>query len=186
MSSLFYHHIIYFLLVDRFHDGRERTVLSSGKGFGKEEQLKRSCGGNLKGIIQKLDYIKNLGCTAIWISPVWENNPESYHGYDIRNFLKIDPRFGTEEDLFELVRKAHQKELKVILDVVINHSGNNWSYKKEGEIFYSQGKTFDFGQWRYENLPQPASLRNPELYFHRGMIRNWDRYPETRQGDFFH
>ena len=180
--------VIYFLLVDRFHDGKKRTTSSSSKkskGFGNCEQLQRNCGGNLKGVIQKLDYIKSLGCTAVWLSPVFENNPESYHGYAIQNFLKVDPRFGTEEDLVNLVATAHGVGLKVFLDAVINHTGNNWSYKEKKEAFYQRGKTYEFGEWRSEDLPQPVSLRNPDYYFRKGMVRNWDAYPETRQGDFF-
>src|SRR6478736_2763144 len=94
--------IIYFIMLDRFHDGQHRTSINSRSGFGEEERLKSFCGGNLKGVLLKLDYIKNLGCTAIWLSPFLEND-NKYHGYAIRNFLKVDPRFGTLDDLKLLV-----------------------------------------------------------------------------------
>ena len=70
---------IYFLLVDRFHDSAQRsspTFAHRHSGFGDKEQLVKSCGGTLQGITQHLDYIRNLGCTALWLSPVLENNPE--------------------------------------------------------------------------------------------------------------
>jgi hypothetical protein len=75
---------------------------------------------------------RHLGCTAIWLSPVFENNPGAYHGYDINNYLAIDPHFGTRQDLIDLVEGAHSFRrngepfpIRVILDVVINHSGDN-------------------------------------------------------------
>ena len=178
--------IIYFLLVDRFHDGNERSVVSgAGKGFGTFEELSKICGGTLIGVKKNLDYIKNLGCTAIWLSPVFENNPQSYHGYSIQNFLNIDPRFGTQNDLEELIELAHEKGMKVFLDIVLNHSGNNWYYQGQKQPDYNQDHSYDFGGWRSEELPIPVELRNPEYYKRKGSIVNWDADPETRQGDFF-
>jgi len=85
---------IYFLMVDRFHDDKPRTPVNSSSrsaGSGTFGQLKRFCGGTLKGIKDHIDYIETLGCTSIWLSPVFENNdapnPDSdkYHGYSIQN-----------------------------------------------------------------------------------------------------
>ena len=87
-------------------------------------------GGKIAGVTRNLDYIAGLGCTAIWLSPIFENNPKAYHGYNINNYLSVDPRFGTEQDLIDLVEAAHNftkagqpYPMRVILDVVINHSG---------------------------------------------------------------
>lgn len=178
---------IYFLLVDRFHDSLSRTPSSTiqSKGFGNAEQLKQICGGTIRGIINNLDYIEGLGCTALWLSPVFENNPESYHGYAIQNYLQIDKRFGTKEDLEELVTAAHQRDMRVFLDVVLHHSGDNWFYPDDAPYYYFNNTTFPFGGWRSENLPIPSELRNPELYSRKGQIRNFDAFPETREGDFF-
>lgn len=178
---------IYFLLVDRFHDNHSRKSKNSQArhhGFGKPDELQKICGGTLKGIINHLDYINELGCTAIWLSPVFQNNPESYHGYAIENFLKVDERFGTKEELEELVDKAHSLDMRVFLDVVIHHSGNNWSYPNRHQYYYYQGMEFPFGDWRYDDRPIPIELRNPDLYNRKGSIRNFDTYPETRDGDF--
>jgi len=93
---------IYFLLVDRFHDERSRTssdIQGRQKGFGNAEQLQGFCGGTINGITMHLDYIHDLGCTAIWLSPVFENNKHAYHGYAIENYLNIDPRFGSNKTL---------------------------------------------------------------------------------------
>src|SRR5579871_3375333 len=92
---------IYFLLVDRFHDGRTRapsnTSNTCSAGSGSAAQLGDFCGGTLQGIRQHLDYIAGLGCTAVWLSPVFVNNPGAYHGYAIQNYLDIDPHFGTKQ-----------------------------------------------------------------------------------------
>jgi glycosidase len=179
--------VIYFLMVDRFHDNHERTpVKTSGKmkGFGSAEQLQKTCGGTLRGIINHLDYIKDLGCTALWLSPVFENNASSYHGYAIQDYTKVDERFGTKQDLSDLVEAAHAMDMRVFLDIVLHHSGNNWSYPHDLSYYYYDGATFPFGSWRHEDKPQPIELRNPDLYSKKGQIRNFDSYPETREGDF--
>ncbi|MCU7551838.1 alpha-amylase family glycosyl hydrolase [Chitinophagaceae bacterium LB-8] len=176
-------------MVDRFHDSHSRQTAEfevRHHGFGSGEQLTKLCGGTLRGITQHLDYINQLGCTAIWLSPVFKNNPESYHGYAIENYLEVDERFGTKADLEELVDKAHSYDMRVFLDIVLHHSGNNWGYAEGKEYFYNGGLEFPFGQWRYPDKPVvPIELRNPALYSRKGQIKNFDAYPETREGDFF-
>lgn len=177
---------IYFLMVDRFHDDLTRKPVKSNrsKGYGESEQLKHTCGGTLRGIINNLDYISDLGCTALWLSPLFENNPESYHGYAIQNYLEIDKRFGTKEDLEELVDAAHKLDMRVFLDVVLHHSGNNWFYPDDVYYYYYEGARFPLAGWRSNDHPIPIELRDPELYGRKGQIRNYDSYPETREGDF--
>ena len=180
---------IYFLMIDRFHDSNKRHTLEFNArhfGFGDSEQLTRQCGGTIRGIIAHLDYIKNLGCTAIWLSPVFKNNPEAYHGYAIENYLEINERLGTKGDLEELVEMAHKYEIRVFLDIVLHHCGDNWSYPEGKDYYYYQRMEFPFGSWRYADKPIPIELRNPALYGRKGQIHNFDEYPETREGDFFH
>src|SRR5438874_453146 len=89
---------IYFLMVDRFHDDKTRAPVSQAgrsAGFPTPNDF---YGGKVKGITDNLDYIAGLGCTAVWLSPVFENNDGAYHGYNINNYLDIDPRFGTKQD----------------------------------------------------------------------------------------
>ncbi|OLP18011.1 alpha-amylase [Leptolyngbya sp. 'hensonii'] len=185
---------IYFLMVDRFHDDRNRkpvNIPEPSRGSGTQAQLKKFCGGTLKGILNHLDYIKNLGCTALWLSPVFENNEapdrnsDKYHGYAIQNYLDIDPRFGSKQDLIDLVDAAHSQDIRVFLDVVVNHSGDNWYYLGGHPYFYDHDRPFPFGAWRRSDRPVPLELRNPNYYHRRGEIRNWDAYPETQHGDFF-
>ena len=79
--------------------------------------------GDLRGIINKLDYLDNLGIKTLWLTPIQES--DSYHGYDVTDYYKIDSKFGTMEDYQELLYKAHQKGMKVLMDMVINHTSKN-------------------------------------------------------------
>ena len=79
--------------------------------------------GDLRGIIEKLDYLENLGVTAIWMSPIYDS-PNDDNGYDIRDYHKIMQEFGTMDDFDELLEKAHGKGMKVIMDLVINHTSD--------------------------------------------------------------
>lgn len=185
---------IYFLLVDRFDDGKTRNSpggAARSLGSGSLPQLQQFCGGKLQGITNHLDYIKGLGCSAIWLSPVFENNdapdPNSgnYHGYSIQNYLGIDPRFGVKEDLVNLVAAAHERDMRVFLDVVLNHSGDNWKYPNDDAYFYFNDEQFDFGGLRTPDRPLPVELQNPNYYHRRGQIRNWDTFPEYQHGDFY-
>jgi alpha-amylase len=185
---------IYFLMVDRFHDDHSRSPISAptrSTSSGTQTQLKKFCGGTIKGIERYLDYIQNLGCTALWLSPVFENNDapnpnsDKYHGYSIQNYLNIDPRFGSKQDLIHLVEAAHHREMRVFLDIVINHSGDNWSYPGDYPYYYHNDTQFDFGAWRQKDRPVPTELRNENYYHRQGQIGDWDKVPETRHGDFF-
>ena len=179
---------IYFLLVDRFHDSKARTPASGGAarapGGGTRDTF---CGGTLRGVKEHLDYILNLGCTSIWLSPVFENvaDPHSFHGYGIQSYLDIDPRFGTKQDLVDLVDAAHKRDMRVFLDVVINHMGDIWSYKPDVGFRYFNDQEFPFGDFRRTDRPVPTELRDPQHFHRRGQIQNFDAYPEYEHGDFF-
>ncbi len=125
--------VIYLIMPDRFANGDETNDWLPGmlEKTNRTEPFGRH-GGDLKGIEDHLDYMKDMGVTALWLNPVQENNQpkESYHGYAITDFYKIDPRFGTNESYNSLVKKCHDKGLKVVMDMVFNHSGNeNWFIK---------------------------------------------------------
>jgi alpha-amylase len=180
---------VYFLLIDRFHDEQVRSpTLQTGRSSGISTS-DDFFGGKIRGITDHLDYIAGLGCTAIWISPIFENNPKAYHGYDINNYLSVDPHFGTEQDLIDLVQAAHNFKksgkpfpIRIILDVVINHSGDNWEYQG-GPKAYSNGDQFAFGDFRRADRPIPTELRNKDWYHRRGHINNFDASPENQLGD---
>jgi glycosidase len=176
---------IYFLMLDRFHDDTERAPApKAGRSLGVITP-DGFYGGRIRGVTRNLDYIAGLGCTAIWLSPIFENNANAYHGYNINNYLDVDPNFGTKADLVELVDAAHARNppMKIVLDVVTNHSGDNWFYPGDVDYFYFNDERFPFGDWRHADRPLPKDLRSPELYHRRGQIRNWDAFPETQHGD---
>jgi alpha-amylase len=184
---------IYFLLVDRFHDDTDRAPALQATRSSGIRVPPTFYGGTLRGITRNLDYIAGLGCTAIWLSPIFENNADSYHGYDINNYLAIDPRFGTEQDLIDLVDAAHDYRkdgqpfpIRIILDVVINHSGDNWMYPGGFDYRYSNDQQFGFGGWRRDDRPLPIELRDSAFYHRRGAIQQgWDTYPELQHGDLY-
>ena len=175
---------IYFLLVDRFHDGESRAPVrqaARAPGIATPDDF---YGGKIKGITRNLDYIAGLGCTAIWLSPVFGNNPGAYHGYNINNYLDVDPHFGTKQDLIDLVEAAHRRDppMRVVLDVVINHSGDNWAYPGDFPYGYFEDRQFPLGFWRQDDRPIPVELRNDSLYHRRGAISSpggYDTYPKT-------
>jgi 1,4-alpha-glucan branching enzyme len=137
--------VLYFLMLDRFSDGNEKgyndnddNPVNTGATplfqFDADayqanrqqwaDQGNRWLGGTLKGLTGKIGYLKRLGVSAIWISPVFKqlaNDEHSYHGYAIQNFLDVDPHFGTRQDLQELVNIAHANGIYVILDIIFNH-----------------------------------------------------------------
>ncbi|MCQ2815061.1 MAG: alpha-amylase family glycosyl hydrolase [Bacilli bacterium] len=110
--------------------------------------------GDLRGIINKLDYLDELGVKTLWLSPIQESG--SYHGYDVTDYYKIDPKFGTIEDYQELLYKAHQKGMKVLMDMVINHtSKNNVLYTKSqrAEVETVNGKIINYRDmylWKFK------------------------------------
>jgi glycosidase len=213
---------IYFLLPDRFSDERvderplynraqpeqfrpadTRAWMEAGKVFQ---------GGTLKGIQARLAYLQDLGVTTLWVGPVWRQRADlqTYHGYGIQNFLDVDPRFGTRQDLRDLVDAAHARGMYVILDIIYNHSGNNWYYDDHGRAVstmpYRFAPPYAFHSWRSRlGMPQriiqdvddgvfPREFQNLEWYTRAGQIMNWDAaswedplHPsvEFRRGDFF-
>ncbi|WP_425337727.1 alpha-amylase family glycosyl hydrolase [Streptomyces lavenduligriseus] len=196
----------YFLLPDRFADGSaandrggltgDRTTTGydpTDKGFYQ--------GGDLKGLISKLDYVKGLGTTAIWLAPIFKNKPvqgngesAGYHGYWITDFTRVDPHFGTNADLAELIRKAHAKGMKVFFDVITNHTADTvtntektFAYRGKGAYPYldTEGRPFDDtkGMRKIDargfpytpqvtpserNAKVPAWLNDPTMYHNRG------------------
>ena len=119
--------VIYLIFADRFCDGNpdNNTIGDSLDQFTSDDLDGRK-GGDIEGIISKLEYLKELGVTAIWVTPMLENNMwMSYHGYAATDLYKIDPRFGSNELYKKLVSKAHKRGLKIILDHVSNHIGIN-------------------------------------------------------------
>ena len=133
--------VLYMLMPDRFAQGTDAPLDIKGQPANyKVDRSKPSLrhGGNLEGIRQHLDYFKELGVTALWFTPVLENNSpdtdngfSTYHGYATTNYYRVDPRFGSNDDYRRLVREAHQKGLKVVMDMIFNHCGFEHPWTKD-------------------------------------------------------
>jgi glycosidase len=196
--------ILYFFLPDRFSDGLEHTrplldrrhravarpPLPGGEAWRwdrwAQSGAERWQGGTLRGARSKLDYLRGLGVTTLWVGPVFKQRGhlDTYHGYGIQDFLDIDPRFGDRRDLVGLVADAHGHGMRVILDVIFNHSGSNWLYPPgtpggERKAAYVAGR-HPFGAWRggagqgvvaiqgREDGAWPAELQDVERYTRAG------------------
>ena len=126
--------VLYLIMPDRFANGNPDNDVVAGmleNKVDRNEQFGRH-GGDFKGISEHLDYISDLGVTAIWLNPTQENDMKdgSYHGYAITDYYQIDRRFGTNEEFCNLVGKAHENGLKVVMDMIFNHCGSeNYLFK---------------------------------------------------------
>ncbi|MEQ9404829.1 MAG: glycoside hydrolase family 13 protein [Cyclobacteriaceae bacterium] len=126
--------VLYLITPDRFANGNPENDSVDGL----LENVNRSNpggrhGGDIQGISDQLDYIKDLGFTAIWVNPMLENDMKeySYHGYSTTDFYSIDSRFGSNEEYKELVSKANENGIKVIMDMILNHCGSNHWWMKD-------------------------------------------------------
>lgn len=174
---------IYFAVVDRFYDGDAENSEGpnpelydpSGEDWGKY------WGGDLQGIINKLDYLKNMGVTAIWLTPLFEQveslfvESAAIHGYWIKDFKRLNPRFigkdenpslnktqETRDTTFDrLIAEMHKRKMKLILDIVCNHSNPDFSGKK-GELYDDGVKIADFNDDKNN------------WYHHYGEVTNWE------------
>lgn len=135
-------HNYYFVITDRFENGDPSNdtghILGTRKDHGFDDTDKHFYqGGDLAGLIARLDYLAQLGTTALWITPCFENgrtrahenyHSAGYHGYWITNFTKVDPHLGTDADLRRLIVAAHSYGIKVFIDIVVNHTGSVITY----------------------------------------------------------
>jgi cyclomaltodextrin glucanotransferase len=174
---------IYFLVVDRFYDGDPENSEGpnpelydpEGKDWGKY------WGGDLQGVIDKLDYLKDMGVTAVWLTPLFEQvealfiEQAAIHGYWIKDFKRLNPRFiakgdnpsinqtqETKDTVFDkLINELHQRNMKLVLDIVCNHSNPDFSGKK-GELYDDGVKIADFNDDK------------DNWYHHYGEVQNWE------------
>ena len=197
--------ILYFLLVDRFSDGgeagrplvdrgnlgRDRPAGSDGQAWRWDRWATsggdRFQGGTIAGVTSKLGYLATLGVTALWLSPVFKQrgHVDSYHGYGIQNFLDIDPRFGTRDELVALIDAAHARGIRVILDVIFNHSGHNWNYPsfEESPPFRPFPSFYDFGAFLDRNgAALNGALTDPEAAIWPNELQAKENYTRAGKG----
>ena len=131
--------VLYLLMPDRFAQGSHHQPQIKGMNRYKEDRTAPSLrhGGDLEGLMEHLDYFTDLGVTALWFTPILENNsPDqdqwaTYHGYATTNYYQVDPRFGTNEQYCQLIDACHQKGLKVVMDMIFNHCGFEHPWVKD-------------------------------------------------------
>ena len=149
----------YFVMTDRFFDG---DPSNNGDGF-DPTNIGYWHGGDFKGLTEKLPYIADLGVTSIWITPPFkqqsiQGNSSAYHGYWALDFMTVDPHLGTEQEFKDFIAKAHSMGLKVIVDVVANHTADVIQYQN-GKAFIPAGK---------ETIKNPAFLNDLNNYHNKG------------------
>lgn len=131
--------VLYMLMPDRFAQGKNHPAQVKGLNAYKEDRTQPSLrhGGDLEGIRERLDYLKELGVTVLWFTPVLENNSpdegntSTYYGYATTDYYKVDPRFGSNEAYRQLIDEAHRKGLKVVMDMIFNHCGFEHPWVKD-------------------------------------------------------
>lgn len=130
--------VLYLIMPDRFARAGATTDAEASRGLEYAVEVDRADlnarhGGNIAGMEQHLGYIDSLGVTAIWVNPVLENDMPggSYHGYATTDYYRIDPRFGTNGQWRDFVGKAHDRGIKVVMDMIFNHSGSNHRWMKD-------------------------------------------------------
>lgn len=158
--------IIYMIMTDRFYDGNYENNGKSGEEY-RPGDLNFRQGGDWKGLMEKIPFLRNMGITALWISPPQKNQilnkagtQAGYHGYNTYDFLATDPHFGTKDELQELINTLHNAGIKIILDAVPNHTAD---YLAPNAVEYiSKGE-------------EPAApFNNPTWYHHEGDITNYE------------
>lgn len=128
--------VLYLLMPDRFAQGSEPTdcdtVLDYCVDIDRSDPNARH-GGDIRGITEHLDYLDSLGVTAVWVCPVLKNDMPggSYHGYATTDYYNVDPRFGTNEQWRGMIECAHRRGMKVVMDMIFNHSGSNHPWMKD-------------------------------------------------------
>ena len=185
---------VYFMLIDRFNNGK----LDNDVNFDRTKEtgkLRGFMGGDIKGITKKIKdgYFNDLGINALWLSPVFEQihdavdegtgNTYGFHGYWTKDWTSLEPNFGTEEDLEELVETAHQHGIRVLLDVVINHTGPVtekdpvWpeSWVRTGPQCTYDGYNTTIECTLVKNLPDIKTENNEMVELPKQLIEKWKK-----------
>ena len=159
---------VYQILTDRFAtDDRSITNCTDlGNSY---------CGGNYKGIIEQLDYISDMGFDAIWISPPFKNKENRYHGYHNIDLYTVNEHFGTADDLKNLVKECHKRDIWVILDAVPNHMAD--------DADVSSYKPFNLPEY-YHNLNDPECSQPNQDQYHKENCDQWDLKDLKQENDF--
>ncbi len=192
--------VLYFAIPDRFADGDETNNCGAHEGECSGDPVEEEVlvhgylptdkgyyhGGDLAGLVSKLPYLKAMGVTAVWVGPIYENNPvqedvtnlfghsSGYHGYWIRDFENVDPHLGTNDEFTQVVDRAHQLGIGVFMDIITNHTADIITYE-EGEFSYR-----DKTNWPYVDVDGNEFDDSDFAYFGQDDYE----FPEVDEGSF--
>ncbi len=157
------HDVLYMLMPDRFASGRNVTAPIKGMQKYTVDRSEPSLrhGGDIEGIRQHLDYFNELGVTALWVTPVLENDSpdrdkqSTYHGYATTNYYRVDPRFGTNDEYKQLIEECHQHGLKFVMDMIFNHTGYDhpWNADRPSKDWFNVPADSSYLQTSYKLTP---------------------------------
>ncbi|MFH2201505.1 MAG: alpha-amylase family glycosyl hydrolase [Elusimicrobiota bacterium] len=168
--------VIYFSMIDRFSRSKKGMPRGDPKDGGSRH------GGDIRGIIDRLDYIKESGVTSILFTPVTMGLPKAYHGYAPLHLLEVDPHLGTMEDYKEMVREAHKRGIRVIMDLVLNHTGPVFEYKDGSRWSGVDKPRKEIDDWTFDL--KPVELKDAGRFSRRGVIDDWQHPDQVTKGDF--
>ncbi len=166
--------VLYSVVLDRF----ARSAF--GRAGGDPADGRSRHGGDLRGALEKLDYVAATGATALLLTPVTRTVPEAYHGYAPVHLLGVDPHLGTMGDYRRLVRGAHARGLRVVQDLVLGHAGPVFEYAAGSR--WEGGGRKALGRWT--RALRPLELNAPEHFCAMGEIEDWDDPVQAVNGDF--
>jgi len=171
LASSFKSEIIYQILIDRF----------AGVEYTKDWKQPQFLGGNIRGIIDKLPYLLDLGVSCLWISPFYET--AVYHGYHITNFEEVDPHFGTHSDLKLLIDEAHENNLKIIADFVPNHCSHLHPFFRDAQknphskyrdwFYFTDWPHFYLCFLSFPELPKLNLYNDETRHYIINVAKNW-------------
>ena len=180
---------IYQIITDRYQDGDPSNNNAEGNYNPASSSGTAVHGGDFKGIEQKLDYIKALGATAIWISPIVRNANGEFHGYAGRDFYQVAPHWGSLADLQQMIQAAHARGILVIDDIIVNHGGDLIYSTDSGWPAYKappNGYTLRYRSSKQYAAPFNTNAANPNLtnlFHNNGAIPNYDNPQPVELGE---
>jgi neopullulanase len=170
--------VVYLIMPDRFANGDPKNDVVKGTQdmHINRDSLRTRHGGDLAGVRQHLDYLQELGITALWMCPVIENDQpkESYHGYAFTDHYRVDPRLGTNQEYVDLVQECHKRGLKVVHDVVLNHIGNrHYLFRDQPDkTWFHEWPTFTRTTYRDPVLTDPHAAEGDKKRMTDGWFDN--------------
>ncbi len=178
--------VIYLIMPDRFADGDPaNNQPAQSPGTYDRNRARAYHGGDLRGIRDHLPYLRDLGVSGLWLTPVYDNDnasPHDYHGYGAVDFYAVDEHLGTLQELRELVEAAHHSGIKIFLDIVVNHTGprHRWAeLPPDADWFHGTAKDHRASQADFERLAAPHATAREK----RAVLEGWfaDVLPDLNQ-----